>query len=496
MCPVQRLNRVRHFYARRDVPLLRLGTYRAVSRPPDTSHRHPVLVFDRDDRLHLPLTVYAKEAATTTSDKTANTYLSAVLPFFTFLEVDEWQVRAERRWDGPVDQVRQAVHDYLGQCVRCRVRQHAHGFQLVEGTAESRTTVHVFLSALKLFYRVMMRRGVYLFAENPLVDSVSVAAAALLGDLEAENREFPRMPQISGVEEPHRRKYRLSDSYFKLQGDDWVPQVIDDVNLPGKVLAGGSRLRGWGLREECVTRILFESGGRISEVVGLTLGDWYARGLKQEATATSKGSRGKRVKFLRWDADTAKLLRQYFETERRTRDLNGHGLAEYVRLAERKEVDLLTIPLFLSAQRTALSAKTFRENYWNKACKAARIEADPHQARHWYVTMAVRTIHETSRTDGEVQRRLRELIEYMKWKSGWEMIEVYEHYFDAQRHAEVQDRVHALLEKSKQQAMLDLEQRRPRRAKSVDVPTEPSTNAAPDEAFDFLMSLGGTNDER
>ena len=87
---------------------------------------------------------------------------------------------------------------------------------------------------------------------------------------------------------------------------------------------------------------------------------------------------------------------------------------------------------------------------------SAGIDADPHQARHWYVTMAIRTIYETAHAEGEVQRRLRELVEYMKWKSGSMMIDVYQHYFDAQRHAEVQDKVHDLMEQSKKLAMTEL----------------------------------------
>ncbi len=72
------------------------------------------------------------------------------------------------------------------------------------------------------------------------------------------------MPECRGVEIPHHIK-RLSDSYFKLEEEGWVLHVVDDPALPGRVLAGG-RLLQWGLREECVTRILFESGGRISSV--------------------------------------------------------------------------------------------------------------------------------------------------------------------------------------------------------------------------------------
>jgi hypothetical protein len=45
--------------------------------------------------------------------------------------------------------------------------------------------------------------------------------------------------------------------------------------------------------------------------------------------------------------------------------------------------------------------------------------------------MAVRQIYEQAQTEGEVRRRLPELIEYMKWQSGEALLEAYQHYFDA-----------------------------------------------------------------
>jgi site-specific recombinase XerD len=151
----------------------------------------------------------------------------------------------------------------------------------------------------------------------------------------------------------------LSDSYFKLEDERWVPQVVDDLTLFARVLRGGRKLKHWGLREECVTRILFESGCRVSEAVGLTLGDWVAWGMTREATAFSKGSHGRRIKFLRFSNETAKLLRRYFDGERRYLDPQGYSLEEYLREAKAGQRDLYTIPLFLSRQRTMLSAKTY-----------------------------------------------------------------------------------------------------------------------------------------
>jgi hypothetical protein len=141
--------------------------------------------------------------------------------------------------------VRRAVDDYLVRRLRCQVRTHRAGFQLVAITAGTRSTVRVFLSALKLFYRTMQTTGAYPFP-NPLVEPATGTAAAIDECLD-DDGAWPRMPDISGVAAP-RRKPRLSDSYFKLVGDAWLPQIVDDPLLPARVLAGGRRLPGWPAR--------------------------------------------------------------------------------------------------------------------------------------------------------------------------------------------------------------------------------------------------------
>ena len=119
-------------------------------------------------------------------------------------------------------------------------KEHRAGFQLVSLTAGARSTVRVFLSALKLYYRVMRAQGFYHY-DNPLVDGLSAALAEVKERLE-EEMGAPRMPQISGAVAPE-KKQRLSDSYFKLVGEVWVPQVIDNPQFPVRVLAGGQKNR-------------------------------------------------------------------------------------------------------------------------------------------------------------------------------------------------------------------------------------------------------------
>jgi integrase len=448
---------------------------------------YPMLVFDLENRLHLPLTVFVAEAIKRSSSSTARVYVNAIAPFFAWLDRNEWQDRTHRLWNEAPDTIRRAIGDYLVERLDCKIREHHAGFQLVSRTGGTRTTVRVFLSALKLFYRIMRAQDRYGFA-NPLVDGPSAVLAEIQERMSAEHT--PRMPQVSGVNLPPKR--RLSDSYFKLVGESWVPQVIDDLDFPAQIQSGGRRI-GWSLREQCIVRILFESGCRVSEVVGLSLADWVARGLLQETQAFSKGSHGRRVKFIRFSPSTAKLLRRYFDTERRELDHCHLALDSYVRRAEENRADLHSVPLFLSRRGAQLTPKAFREGSWNPACRAAGIEADVHQARHWYVTQAIRGIYETSRSESDIQRRLRELIGYMGWKSGWETLEAYQHYFDPLRHAEIQDRLHQRLDETLKR---ELAHRRPN---GHPVPgtfnrTEAEDDASNDESdpdLDYLLVLGG-----
>jgi len=61
-------------------------------------------------------------------------------------------------------------------------------------------------------------------------------------------------------------------------------------------------------------------------------------------TAFSKGSHGRRVKELRFAADTAKLLVRYFDGERRKLDHSHRVIADYLRLRDAGRVDLYDVP--------------------------------------------------------------------------------------------------------------------------------------------------------
>jgi hypothetical protein len=355
--------------------------YWLAPRPKTVEHQHPFLVFDDHDRLHMPLTIFAKEACTRVSPKTVQTYLYSILPFFGWLDSDVWQQRAGVTWDAAPLQVRRAIDDYLTQKLRCQVQPHHQGWKFIAITVGTRSTLRIFLAALKMFYQVMHERGTYEFA-NPLVDSMSVTIAVVQAHLDREEDEQtpPHMPEQSGVEASRTRpRHRLTDSYYKLEHEEWLPQIIDDPKLPGLILEGGQKLplKYTRQRDEVVTWLLFDTGARVSEVTGLMLGDWTALGTHTKARAFNKGSYGRRIKTLSFYDDTVILLKRYFDEERIRFDPNGYQLEDYLLLSKRKQMDLQTIPLFLTAQATQLTPKDYREHYWNPACQAAGIHPKP-----------------------------------------------------------------------------------------------------------------------
>ena len=462
------------------------GTFSYYVRPAGTEHRHPFLVFDTQGTLHLPLCGAAKAIAETTSAATMQAYLGALLPFFTFLARDPWQVRGGRRWDGPPELVRLSVDDYLVNRLHCTVRRHRDGFALVVPTAQTTGSTRQFLAALHAFYREAERLGFYPHGA-PLTDRHRLARQAAEHGA-AESTAPPRLPALSGVEAP-RPRHRLTARYFVQVADTWIPQTINDPRFPSRVLIGGRSLGRWGLREECVTRLLFETGARLSEVVGLTLGGWQRKGLQQDAWTFNKGSHGRWTKVLHFRQDTAKLLRRYWDGERARADPAHRTLDQYLRLADHLPEALRTVPLFLSRRGTPYSGTLYREHYWQPACRAAGIQARPHQTRHWYVTRFIEHVHATATGEGELARGKRDLIAYMHWAAGEETMAAYDHVFDEARHAVLADQLHAAL-----YADLNRAAARPPRPPSTP-PASPGGSVPNEDAeYQFLLSLGGMRD--
>jgi len=482
-----------------------MSSYSLCARP-DASHGHPYLVFDCQGELHLPLIVFAKEAQSRLAPSSVQKYLTNILPFFSWLDTDPWQLRAHHRWTDPPEVVRSVVREYLVSKLQCRVKEHPQGGEWLETTEEAVNHVRLLLAGLKLFYRIARTHGYYQYTNplsGPFTEMVEAARERLVRDDDGSIR--PQMPDQSGVDAP-RREGRLTDSYFLLK-EKWIPQVVTDTELPQKILNGGRTLKEqgkvWGLREECVIVLLFETGARVSELMSLTLGDWNRRGLKDTAWARNKGSRKRRAKYVRFSEQTVKLLKHYFDTERKLIDRHHYTLDDYLRLASQREIDLDTVPLFLSQRGTPWTVASFRAHYWKQACAAAKLDADIHQCRHWYVTQSLITIHEQARK-GEitVERGKEELIAYMQWRAGEKTLKAYNHFFQPANHATVQNTVFKKLRGEQTKRPQTKRQRKAKQAavqtsppgqqSSVQVKEQPQDGAA---LYAFLIGTGGYTDE-
>jgi integrase len=387
-----------------------------------------LLVVDGDGMPHLPLTCFYAEMQEGFSDGTARTYLNVLLPYFTYITTDSWRQHRQDHWDSEPEAVHASVRDYLLHKLRCKVRR--QGFhEVVMLTVDSPSTIRVFLAALKHFYHVARGANWYPYA-HPLIDPVAHVVQEIDREERADGKHRPRMPQVSGVEAPQLR--HPSENYFRLVEQEWVPHPIDDPHLHLHLLRGFERAH-LCLRDRIVVRIAYESGARIREILRLTVGDWRARGCNQEATTFSKGSRGRRVKFLRFSPETAKMLRQYLNTERQAYD------PQHRRLEHLSDTD----PLFLSTRGVAYDYEAFKP-HWYALCKVVGLDLNIHGLRHWYTTQAMRTLCETATTPGELERGKEALIRYMAWRDP-ATLDAYEHHFQARQHATLQDQLHIRL---------------------------------------------------
>jgi hypothetical protein len=201
---------------------------------------------------------------------------------------------------------------------------------------------------------------------------------------------------------------------------------------------------------------------------------------------------------VRFSEQTVKLLKKYFDTERKAVDEHHCSLDDYLLLADQREINLDTIPLFLSKRGTPWTVESFRANYWKKACAAARLDADPHQARHWYVTQSLIEIHEQARKGKiTVERGKEELIAYMGWRSGEKVLKAYNHFFQPAGHATIQNSV---FKKLRDATVRPTQHRVPEVTQSSS-PLSPTSNQPQAQVQDgsalyaFLIGEGGEIDD-
>ncbi|MDQ8738152.1 tyrosine-type recombinase/integrase [Paenibacillus sp. LHD-38] len=402
--------------------------------PPGTNSRYQLIVVDPKKKPFMPLTDFYADQIGSVSDKTALSYLTSLEQYFHWLTDNGRYQGRSVRWDEEPEIVRETVQNYLFDEMACKVRD-KDGYQLVSLTNKSPNTVALKLSALKSFYKSMVWLKYYAY-ENPLFQADAILEA-YTERLNGVRKDKPRLPEEAGTEEQLPKHRRLTDSYFKVVNEEWIPVVIGDWDLPYKIYQGG-KTSGWSLRDEVITRMLFETGARASEIIELTFGDYRLRANRLESRAFNKGSHKRRMKFIRFSEETLKLLIRYVETERSV------IMKDNCRLGQMPD----NAPIFVAENTNSLNYFAFYAR-WQKIVQAAGVKLNPHKARHWYVTNMMRGIMETSKTDAEIMKKKEELIQYMRWRDK-NTIEVYEHYFNQLEFSGIQtDLFESMKEKEK-----------------------------------------------
>ncbi|MGO4373466.1 tyrosine-type recombinase/integrase [Paenibacillus sp. MCAF20] len=391
-------------------------------RPEGVNSKYRLIVFDDSKEAFIPLTEYFHDQVNRINESSVIAYLNTLEPFFYWLKhKSRYKARAVW-WDDEPEAVKEAVRQYMLDQMNCKIRGR-EGHEGVYLTSKSSNTVQLFLSAIKGFYKTMIRLKKYPHS-NPLInlefnDSVS--------EQPGERSNRPRMPKAAGTEEPlYFRKQ--TDSYFKIINEEWVPEIIGDWDLPYRIYQAGENFE-WFVRDEIITRFMFETGARISEILELTVGDYRKRSDIHELSAMNKGSFKRRIKFIRISPETLKFLIKYVNSERRQ---FANTQVKFNDLSDRE-------PLFLSTRGTPYTYSAFYSN-WSKITEQAGIKLNPHKARHWFVTSMLRGIYEQSETAAQIEDKKKQLIEYMKWRDP-DTLTVYEHYYDEQKFRDLHEKL-------------------------------------------------------
>ncbi|NBI30894.1 tyrosine-type recombinase/integrase [Chengkuizengella marina] len=390
--------------------------------PSDIQSKYSLIVFDDNKAPFIPLTEYYHWQIGRVSDSTALSYLNALEVFFYWLKHKSLHLGERITWDKETYLIKTAIKQYLQKEFQCKVRDQEK-YERVYLTNKSNKTVNHFLAAIKGFYKCMISLKLY-HHKNPLV---SLEVEQDIREDLGIRKNKPRMPQIAGTEEPKSFR-KQTESYFKIVNHEWVPEIIGDLDLPYIIYNAGEKMK-WSLRDEVIIRFMFETGARISEILGLTIGDYRNRTDKHELSAFNKGSYKRRSKFLKISPDTLKLLIRYINVERNQYTNNPNN---FKNLENNEQI-------FISQRGTVYSYNSFYNN-WTKITKSVDIKLNPHKARHWFVTSMLRGIYEMSNSSAEIEERKKQLIEYMKWRDA-DTINVYEHYYDEDRYRDLHDKL-------------------------------------------------------
>jgi site-specific recombinase XerD len=380
---------------------------------------YELIFLDQQDRIIVPLTEWYRLRQAQGPASTRNTYLSCLMPFFTFLTEDGCP------WNAPPERLRRALiafhRDYLGCKIHFDRETDTVEIGLTRDTPLQESTLRVMRAALRDFYLVMKEAGLYAFA-NPLSSEVLVALKR-----EQERTLANRgAPDHAGVRaETHEQSRRRPTAFLRqCQAQGWKPKVrkeLADVRQGiHDVLDAMLDSAEVSAREKAVLYLLQTTGARIHEIALMTVGGYQNEGLAGQAQVMNKGSYGREVKtiYFAHNPRVQEALNEYIEQMRPLHDQEGR----------RRLIDVGPHePLFLTERKTPYSLKAF---YWHwyrhytPLQTKCPVRFSPHDLRHLFVTEYLIKLKRacgagTEHFDAEKYLREREAFGsiVMRWRS-------------------------------------------------------------------------------
>ncbi|MBV9231677.1 MAG: site-specific integrase [Chloroflexi bacterium] len=413
-----------------------MTTIQRIKGQPGASYE--VLFVDQHGHLIVALTEWYRIRSTLGPASTRDTYLSCLLPFFAFLS------ETGSAWNASPEQLRPVLTNFYRERFCCLVRPE-RGLESIavvptRDTPLQESTLQVFRSALRDFYLIMRDEGLYAFS-HPLT-SEALLTLKRLHDQSIANSGAPDHAGIRG--ETRGRSRRQPTAFIRYpKAREWRPDLrkeLADVRMGiHKVLDALMECPHISCREKIVLELLRNTGARLHEIVGLSVGGYRNEGIAGQAQVVSKGSLGREIKtiYFAHNPKVIHLLTQYLNRYRPQVDPQ--------RRARFAELDA-TAPVLLTERGTPYSVKCFYYHwykYYPQFRSLCPVVFSPHDIRHLFISEFLILLRETcgagtDHFDAERYQREREAFgsTIMGWRSA-HTIDIYDHSRDAEHTLEV-----------------------------------------------------------
>ncbi len=412
--------------------------------------RYEVLFVEESGRLIVALTEWYRLRSALGPTSTRDTYLSCLLPFFAFLSEKGCD------WNASPEQLRPVLINFYRERFGCLVRpergQERVAVLSTRDTPLQESTLQVFRSALRDFYLIMRDERLYAFP-NPLT-SDTLLSLKRMHDQTIVNGGAPDHAGIRG--ETHERSRRQPTAFIRYpKAREWRPDLrkeLADVRVGiHSVLDAMMECRQISCREKIVLELLRNTGARLHEIVGLSVGGYRNEGIAGQAQVVSKGSLGCEIKtiYFAHHPGVTQLLTHYLNRLRPQLDPQQQ--------AHLTELDA-TAPLLLTERGTSYSVKCFYYHwykYYPQFRSLCPVVFSPHDIRHLFITEFLILLRETCSAgtdhfDSERYQREREAFgsTIMGWRSA-HTIDIYDHSRDSEQTLQLLAKMqHRLAERS------------------------------------------------